>query len=140
MGKSLFRKLVESHLVEGFVETGGEVGLRVDQAFVHDATGTLASLEFEALGLEEVEVFSVVYLDHNTVQVGFENMDDHLYLKGVAERFGMVLSRPGNGVCHQVHLERFARPGALIVGADSHTPTAGGMLSLIHISEPTRPY
>lgn len=130
MGKSLFRKLVESHLVEGFVETGGEVGLRVDQAFVHDATGTLASLEFEALGLEEVEVFSVVYLDHNTVQVGFENMDDHLYLKGVAERFGMVLSRPGNGVCHQVHLERFARPGALIVGADSHTPTAGGMGAL----------
>ncbi len=128
MGYSLIRKLIESHLVEGKWKPGTEIGIRIDQTLVQDATGTMTCLQFEALGIPRVMTeLSVVYVDHNTIQVGFENADDHRYLQSVAARYGMVFSRAGNGICHQVHLERFARPGRTLLGADSHTPTAGGM-------------
>lgn len=130
MGKNLFQKIVESHLVKGKMEKGEEIAIRVDQTLTHDATGTTAYLEFESMGFKEVRTFAVSYIDHNTVQVGFENMDDHKYLQSVAERFGIIFSKPGNGICHQVHLERFAKPGTVLLGSDSHTPTAGGIGAL----------
>ncbi len=131
MGKNIVEKILENHAVDGETKKGEEIGIKIDQTLTQDATGTMAYLQFETLGFSEVKTeLSVSYIDHNTTQIGFENFDDHKYLKSVAKKYGIVLSRPGNGICHQVHLERFARPGKTLIGSDSHTPTAGGIGSL----------
>ncbi len=128
MGRTLVEKILDAHLVEGEATAGTEVGIRVDQTLTQDATGTMAYLQFEAMGFDRVRTeVSVSYVDHNTVQEGFENADDHAYLQSVARKYGIVFSRPGNGICHQVHLERFGLPGKTLLGADSHTPTGGGI-------------
>jgi aconitate hydratase len=128
MAKNIVAKVLQSHFAEGDYVPGEEIGIRVDQTLVHDATGTMAFLQFEALGVSAVRTDrSVTYIDHNTQQIGFENSDDHLYLQSVSAKFGVVYSRAGNGICHQVHLERFGRPGSTLLGADSHTPTGGGI-------------
>ncbi len=128
MKGTITEKIIREHLVEGELEAGSEIGLRVDQTLTQDATGTMAYLQFEAVGVDRVATeLSVSYIDHNTLQTGFENADDHLYLAGVARKYGIYLSRAGNGICHQVHLERFAAPRKVLVGSDSHTPTAGGI-------------
>ncbi|MCE5274737.1 MAG: aconitate hydratase [Deltaproteobacteria bacterium] len=125
MAKSLTDKIIEEHLVEA---TDTEYALRIDQTLTQDATGTMAYLEFEAIGLDRVKTeVSVSYVDHNTLQTGFENADDHRFLQDVAARYGVFFSRPGNGICHQVHLERFGAPGKTLLGSDSHTPTGGGI-------------
>ena len=126
-GKSLIYKILETHLVEGTLVAGEDIAISIDQILTQDATGTMAYLEFESLGLDRVKTLSVSYVDHNTLQDGFENADDHKYLQDVASKYGIYYSKAGNGICHQVHLERFARPGQTLVGADSHTPTAGGL-------------
>ena len=126
-GKSLIYKILESHLVEGRLVAGEDIAITIDQTLTQDALGTMAYLEFESLGLDRVKTVSVSYVDHNTLQDGFENADDHKYLQDVASKYGIYYSKAGNGICHQVHLERFARPGQTLVGADSHTPTAGGL-------------
>jgi len=130
VGRTLIEKILNSHIVEGRPSKGEEVGIKVDQIFTEDATGVPAFLEFESLGLDKVKTEVVSYIDHNTTQVGFENADDHKYLRTVAAKYGVILSRAGNGICHQVHLERFAKPNVVLLGADSHTPTAGGIGSL----------
>ena len=128
MGKNLVEKILSSHLVSGQIRQGETIGISIDQTLFHDATGTMAALQFEALSLPRVKTkLSVAYIDHNTLQAGFENADDHLYLQSFAAKYGLYFSRPGNGICHQVHLERFAVPGQILLGADSHTPTSGGM-------------
>jgi aconitate hydratase len=128
MGKNIIEKVLQAHMKKGAYLPGKEIGIRIDQTLTHDATGTMAFLQFEALGMSEVKTeLSVNYIDHNTQQIGFENSDDHLYLQSVAARFGVVYSRAGNGICHQVHLERFGKPGTTLLGADSHTPTGGGI-------------
>jgi len=128
MGKNITRKILEEHLVVGEYIPGKEIGIKIDQTLTQDATGTMAYLQFEAMGLDRVKTeLSVSYVDHNTVQVGFENADDHKYLQSVAARYGIVYSKAGNGICHQVHLERFGKPGKTMVGSDSHTPTGGGI-------------
>lgn len=128
MGKNLVQKILESHIKEGKLIAGEEIGIRIDQTLTQDATGTMAYLQFEAMGMKDIKTdLSVSYVDHNTVQVGFENADDHAYLKSVAAHYGIVFSRPGNGICHQVHLERFGKPGTTLLGSDSHTPTGGGI-------------
>jgi aconitate hydratase len=128
MGKNIVEKILENHIVDGKTERGTEIGIKIDQTLTQDATGTMAYLQFETLGFSEVKTeLSVSYVDHNTIQVGFENFDDHKYLRSVASKYGIIFSRPGNGICHQVHLERFAIPGKTMVGSDSHTPTAGGI-------------
>lgn len=121
-------KILRDHIVDGSYEAGTEIGIRIDQTLTQDATGTMAYLQFESMRLSSIATeLSVSYIDHNTVQVGFENADDHRYLQSVAERYGIFFSRPGNGICHQVHLERFGRPGRTLLGSDSHTPTCGGL-------------
>ena len=131
MGSSVTRKIIEQHLVEGEWVAGREIAVRIDQTLTQDATGTMAYLQFEAIGISRVKAeLSVSYVDHNTLQSDFKNADDHNYLRTVAARYGIVFSRPGNGICHQLHLERFARPGRTLIGSDSHTPTAGGIGSL----------
>ncbi|RLF27670.1 MAG: aconitate hydratase, partial [Thermoplasmata archaeon] len=128
MGKTLTEKILEKHIVEGVPEKGNEVGIKIDQTLTQDATGTMAYLQFEAMGVSKVKTeLSVSYVDHNTVQIGFENADDHKYLQTVAAKYGIVYSRAGNGICHQVHLERFGKPGKTLLGSDSHTPTNGGI-------------
>ena len=128
MGMTLAQKIIRAHLVSGEMTVGSEIGLRIDQTLTQDATGTMAYLQFEAIGTEQVKTeLSVAYVDHNTLQAGFENADDHAYLRTVAARHGVRFSRPGNGICHQVHLERFGVPGKTLIGSDSHTPTAGGL-------------
>jgi aconitate hydratase len=128
MGKNLTRKILESHLVEGEWKAGTEIGIRIDQTLTQDATGTMAYLQFEAMGIDELATdLSVSYIDHNTLQMGFENADDHRYLMGIARKYGIYLSRAGNGICHQVNLERFGVPGRTLLGSDSHTPTGGGI-------------
>ncbi len=128
MGQNVVQKVLASHLREGELQAGNEIGIRIDQTLTQDATGTMAYLQFEAMGMVGVKTdLSVSYVDHNTVQVGFENADDHRYLQTVAARNGIVFSRPGNGICHQVHLERFGKPGTTMLGSDSHTPTGGGI-------------
>ncbi len=128
MGKTIAQKIIESHLVTGCMEPGADVGLRIDQTLTQDATGTMAYLEFEAMGVPRVKTQrSVAYIDHNTLQNGFENADDHRYIQTVAKKHGIYFSRPGNGICHQVHLERFGAPGKTLIGSDSHTPTGGGI-------------
>ncbi len=125
---SITRKIIESHIEEGKFEPGEEIAIRIDQTLTQDATGTMAYLQFEALGISDLKTeLSVCYVDHNTIQAGFENADDHRYLKSIARKYGIVFSKPGNGICHQVHLERFAIPGKTLLGSDSHTPTAGGI-------------
>ena len=128
MGKSITQKILEEHLVEGKWEPGKEIAIKVDQTLTQDATGTMAYLQFEAMGVPHVKTeLSVSYVDHNTVQIGFENADDHKYLQTVAAKYGIIYSRAGNGICHQVHLERFGKPGKTLLGSDSHTPTGGGI-------------
>jgi aconitate hydratase len=128
MGASITRKLLEAHIVEGAWRPGAEIAIRIDQTLTQDATGTMAYLQFEAMGLPKIATeLSVSYIDHNTIQIGFENADDHAYLRSIAARYGIVLSRAGNGICHQVHLERFGKPGRTLLGSDSHTPTGGGI-------------
>jgi len=128
MARNLTEQVIFAHLVDGRMLPGEEIGIRMDQTLVQDATGTMAFLQFEAMGLDRVRTeLSVTYVDHNTLQNGFENADDHRFLQSAAAKFGVKYSRPGNGICHQVHLERFAAPGKTLLGADSHTPTAGGV-------------
>ncbi len=128
MGYTLVEKIIKNHLVSGEMKVGSEIGLRIDQTLTQDATGTMAYLQLEAMGCERVKTeLSVAYIDHNTLQAGFENADDHRYIQTVAKKHGVRFSRPGNGICHQVHLERFAVPGKTLIGSDSHTPTAGGI-------------
>ncbi len=128
MGLTVAQKLIQSHLVSGDMTPGSEIGLRIDQTLTQDATGTMAYLEFEAMGIERVRTeLSVAYIDHNTLQTGFENADDHRFIQSVAKKRGIRFSRPGNGICHQVHLERFGKPGKTLIGSDSHTPTGGGI-------------
>jgi aconitate hydratase len=131
MGKNITYKILEAHLVSGTLEAGNEIGIRIDQTLTQDATGTMAFLQFEAMGLDHVKnELAVSYIDHNTVQIGFENADDHRYLQSAAARFGAVFSKPGNGICHQLHVERFGIPGKTLLGSDSHTPTDGGIGAL----------
>ncbi len=133
MGFTLTEKILREHIADGSgtYEPGKEIGIKIDQTLTQDATGTMAYLQFESMGLSEISTdISVSYVDHNTIQVGYENADDHAYLESIAKKYGIYFSRPGNGICHQVHLERFARPGKTLLGSDSHTPTAGGVGSL----------
>ena len=128
MGYTIAQKIIKNHLVSGEMIPGTEIGLRIDQTLTQDATGTMAYLQLEAMGIERVKTeLSVAYIDHNTLQAGFENADDHRYIQTVTKKHGVRFSRPGNGICHQVHLERFAVPGKTLIGSDSHTPTAGGI-------------
>ncbi len=128
MGLTIAQKIIKEHLVEGEMVAGKEIALRIDQTLTQDATGTMAYLEFEAIGIPRVRTkLSVAYIDHNTLQSGFENADDHRYIQSVAKKYGIRFSRPGNGICHQVHLERFGVPGMTLIGSDSHTPTGGGI-------------
>ena len=127
MGQNLFAKIIASHLVEGTPKAGEEIGIRIDQTLTQDALGTMAYLQFEAMGVPTVKTESISYVDHNTLQDGFENADDHRYLQTVASKHGIKYSKAGNGICHQVHLERFARPGLTLIGSDSHTPTSGAV-------------
>jgi len=122
------QKIISEHLVSGKLISGEEIIISIDQTLTQDATGTMAYLEFEALGVDRVKTKkSVAYIDHNTLQAGPENADDHLYIQTIAKKYGIFFSKPGNGICHQVHLERFAIPRQTLLGSDSHTPTAGGM-------------
>ena len=128
MPKTMCYKILEDHLISGKLERGESITIKIDQSLTQDATGTMAYLQFESMGLDRVRnELAVSYIDHNTVQVGFENFDDHEYLRTVANKKGIIFSRAGNGICHQVHLERFALPGKTLIGSDSHTPTAGGV-------------
>lgn len=128
MGKTLAQKIIAEHLVSGQMNVGEDIGLRIDQTLTQDATGTMAYLEFEAMGVPRVKTErSVAYIDHNTLQSGFENADDHRFIQSIAKKHGIYFSRPGNGICHQVHLERFGVPGKTLIGSDSHTPTGGGI-------------
>ncbi|KMQ50474.1 Aconitate hydratase [Chitinispirillum alkaliphilum] len=128
MGKNIVQKILDEHLVSGTGKTGEEAGIKIDQTLTQDATGTMAYLQFEAMGFKKVKTeVSVSYVDHNTIQEGFENSDDHKYLQTVASKYGILFSKPGNGICHQVHLERFGIPGKTLLGSDSHTPTGGGI-------------
>ncbi len=128
MGKTIAQKIIAKHLLSGDLRTGSEVALRIDQTLTQDATGTMAYLALEAMGIPRVKTeLSIAYVDHNTLQCGFENADDHQYLRTVAAKYGVRFSLPGNGICHQVHLERFGKPGKTLIGSDSHTPTAGGL-------------
>jgi len=131
MGKTLTEKIIEQHLIEGKLEKGTDIAIKIDQTLTQDATGTMAYLQFEAIGIDRVRTeLSVSYVDHNTLQTDFKNPDDHRYLQSIAAKYGLYFSRPGNGICHQVHLERFARPGKTLLGSDSHTPTGGGVGSI----------
>lgn len=128
MGLTITEKILKEHLVEGELKQGQEIGIKIDQTLTQDATGTMAYLEFESMGLDSVKTeLSVAYIDHNTLQSGFMNSDDHQFIQSAAAKFGLYFSKPGNGICHQVHLERFSAPGKTLIGSDSHTPTAGGI-------------
>ena len=128
MGLTITEKILNKHILEGKPERGKEVGIKIDQTLTQDATGTMAYLQFEAMNVSKVKTeLSVSYVDHNTVQIGFENADDHKYLQSVAAKYGIIYSRAGNGICHQVHLERFGKPAKTLLGSDSHTPTGGGI-------------
>ena len=128
MGYSIVQKIIKAHLISGEMSVGAEIALKIDQTLTQDATGTMAYLQLEAMEIDRVKTeLSVAYIDHNTLQSGFENADDHRYIQTVAKKHGLKFSRPGNGICHQVHLERFGKPGKTLIGSDSHTPTAGGI-------------
>lgn len=131
MNRNLFQKIAEAHLISGELQVGNEIGLRIDQTLTQDALGTMAYLQFESMGVARVRTkLSVSYVDHLTLQVAHENSDDHKYLRTVADKYGILFSKPGNGICHQVHLERFSRPGWTLLGGDSHTPTCGAVCML----------
>jgi len=131
MKQNLTQKIIANHLVSGEMTAGAEISIRIDQTLTQDSTGTMAYLQFETLNIDKVKTKkSIAYIDHNTLQSGFESADDHAYIQSVALKHGIFVSKPGNGICHQVHLERFAKPGYTLLGSDSHTPTAGGMGSL----------
>ena len=133
MGYTIAQKIIKAHLVSGEMTPGAEIGLRIDQTLTQDATGTMAYLALEAMDVPRVRTeLSVAYIDHNTLQCGFENADDHRFIQTVARKYGVRFSRPGNGICHQVHLERYGKPGKTLIGSDSHTPTGGalGMLAM----------
>ncbi|MFH1080221.1 MAG: aconitate hydratase [Pseudomonadota bacterium] len=133
MGKTITEKIIDTHLISGDYRPGAEIGIRIDQTLTQDATGTMAYLQFESMNVPRVRTeLSVSYVDHNTIQIGFENADDHRYLQSIAPKYGICFSRPGNGICHQVHLERFGKPGKTLIGADSHSPT-GGALAMVAI-------
>ena len=128
MGYTIAQKIIKAHLLSGEMTVGSDIGLKIDQTLTQDATGTMAYLEFEAMGVPRVKTEkSVAYIDHNTLQTGFENADDHRFIQTVTKKHGIYFSRPGNGICHQVHLERFGIPGKTLIGSDSHTPTNGGI-------------
>ena len=128
MGQTIAQKIIAKHLLSGEMKAGAEIALKIDQTLTQDATGTMAYLEFESMGIPRVRTEkSVAYIDHNTLQTGFENPDDHLFIQTIAKKYGVYFSRPGNGICHQVHLERFGIPGKTLIGSDSHTPTGGGL-------------
>ncbi|MBQ8310117.1 MAG: aconitate hydratase [Clostridia bacterium] len=128
MGFTIAQKIIKAHLISGDMTVGSEIALRIDQTLTQDATGTMAYLEFESMGIDRVRTErSVAYIDHNTLQSGFENADDHRFIQSIAKKHGIYFSRPGNGICHQVHLERFGIPGKTLIGSDSHTPTGGGI-------------
>lgn len=128
MGLTTAQKIIRDHLVSGELVAGQEIAIRIDQTLTQDSTGTMAYLQFEAIGIPRVKTeLSVAYIDHNTLQTGFENADDHMYIQTVASKYGIRFSKPGNGVCHQVHIERFGKPGKTLLGSDSHTPTCGGL-------------
>ena len=128
MGYTISQKIIKEHLVSGTMEPGSEIGLHIDRTLTQDATGTMAYLELEAMGIDRVKTeLSVAYIDHNTLQSGFMNADDHRFIGTVAKKRGVYFSRPGNGICHQVNLERFGVPGKTLIGSDSHTPTGGGI-------------
>lgn len=128
MGNTIAQKIIRDHLISGNLTPGSEIALKIDQTLTQDATGTMAYLEFETMGIPQVKTeFSIAYVDHNTLQCGFMNADDHQYLQSVAAKYGVRFSRPGNGICHQLHLERFGKPGKTLIGSDSHTPTGGGL-------------
>ena len=133
MGKNIVEKIIGTHLVSGKMRAGEEISVKMDQTLTQDALGTMAYLQFETMGVDRVQTeLSVSYVDHLTLQQGFENADDHKYLQTIADRYGIIYSKPGNGICHQLHLERWTRPGWTLLGSDSHTPTAGaaGMLAI----------
>ena len=128
MGLTIAQKIIKEHLISGDMTVGSEVALKIDQTLTQDATGTMAYLEFETMGIPRVKTeLSVAYIDHNTLQSGFMNADDHRFIQSMAKKYGLYFSRPGNGICHQVHLERFGKPGKTLIGSDSHTPTGGGI-------------
>ena len=128
MSQNIAQKIISRHLLSGEMKAGEEISLRIDQTLTQDSTGTMTYLQFEAMGIDKVKTDkSVAYIDHNTLQAGFENADDHKYIQTVTKKHGVYFSRPGNGICHQVHLERFGKPGATLLGSDSHTPTGGGL-------------
>lgn len=128
MPYNLAEKIIKEHLVSGEMVAGQEIAIKIDQTLTQDSTGTMAYLQFEAIGIPRVRTKkSVAYIDHNTLQAGFENADDHRYIQSVAAKYGIYFSKPGNGICHQVHLERFGVPGMTLLGSDSHTPTCGGL-------------
>ena len=128
MGYSLAEKILKAHLVSGTLTKDAEIAIKIDQTLTQDATGTMAYLQFEAMDVAQVKTeLSLSYIDHNTLQSGYENADDHVFLQTVAAKHGIYFSRPGNGICHQVHLERFGAPGKTLLGSDSHTPTGGGL-------------
>ena len=128
MGYTIAQKIIKEHLIDGDMTPGSDIALKIDQTLTQDATGTMAYLEFETMGIPRVRTeLSVAYIDHNTLQSGFENADDHRFIQSMAKKYGLYFSRPGNGICHQVHLERFGKPGKTLIGSDSHTPTGGGI-------------
>ncbi|MFZ5969786.1 MAG: aconitate hydratase [Bacillota bacterium] len=128
MGKSLAYKILESHLISGNLKTGEEIGIKIDQTLTQDSTGTMVYLQLESMGIDSIQTdLSVAYIDHNTLQTGFENADDHLFIQTAAAKYGIVFSKPGNGICHQLHLENYGKPGGTLLGSDSHTPTCGGL-------------
>lgn len=131
MKKSLTYKILEDHLLEGTLEPGEEICIKIDQTLTQDSTGTMVYLQLEAMGIDEIQTeLSAAYVDHNTLQTGFENADDHEFIKSAAAKYGIIFSKPGNGICHQLHLENFAKPGKTLIGSDSHTPTCGGLGTL----------
>src|ERR687896_1549087 len=131
MAENLVTKILREHIVGGSLEPDEEVGLKIDQTLLQDATGTMACLQFERMGVDRVQVpFAVQYVDHNIIQLDFKNPDDHRFLQAFAAKYGMYYSRPGNGICHYLHVERFARPGATLIGADSHTTSSGALAAI----------
>ncbi len=128
MGKTLAYKILSDHLLEGEMTPGSEITIKMDQTLTQDSTGTMVYLQLEAMNVDQVKTeLSVAYIDHNTLQTGFENADDHAFIKSVAQRHGILFSKPGNGICHQLHLENYGKPGKTLLGSDSHTPTGGGL-------------
>ena len=131
MKGTITEKILKKNLIKGELKVGNEIAVKVNQTLTQDSTGTMVYLQLEAMGIDKIKTdLSVAYIDHNTLQLGFENADDHEFIKTSAEKYGIVFSKPGGGICHQVQLERFAKPGNILIGSDSHTPTSGGLGSI----------